>query len=84
MKVRHLVSFTHVYYLTVDYDKSGGGVDPPILKFRGGGGSWLWGMLWTLKMVYRVPTRFLLIQLQPINHFFNSLTNEKGVSNRKV
>ena len=36
--------------------------------------------LWTLKMVYWVPTRYLLIQLQLVNHFFNSLTNEKGVS----
>ena len=46
----------------------GGGVDPPILKCRGR--VELVVGLWTLKMVYRVPTRYLLIQLQPINHFF--------------
>jgi len=34
--------------------------------------------LWTIKMVYLVPTQYFLIQLQLINHFFfNSLTNEK-------
>ena len=39
--------------------------------------------LWTLKMVYLVPTQYFLIHSQLINHFFfNSLTNEKGVSNR--
>ena len=32
---------------------------------------------WTLKMVYLVPTQYFLIELQLINHFFNSLTNEK-------
>ena len=174
MKVRHLVSFTHVYYLTVDYDVyfvltmhntisfvsfkikfknvvwfwfkwkywhllfyalsprvfyliihdcelfdrlqniwyrsthfclckyldwwlfwsknldvtgsaeqfSKWGADPPILKCRGRGE--LVVGLWTLKMVNRVPTRYLLIQLRLINNFFNSLTNEKGVSNKKV
>ena len=36
-------------------------------------------------MDYQVPTQYFLIQLQIINHFFfNSLTNEEGVSNRKV
>ena len=34
-------------------------------------------------MAYLVPTQYFLIQLQLINHFFNSLTNEKGVSNKK-
>ena len=33
--------------------------------------------IWTLKMVYLVPTQYFLIELQLINHFFNSLTNEK-------
>ena len=32
---------------------------------------------WTLKMVYLVPTQCFLIELQLINHFFNSLTNDK-------
>ena len=32
---------------------------------------------WTLKMVYLVPTQYFLIELQLINHFFNSLTNDK-------
>ena len=41
-------------------------------------------MLWTFKMVYLVPTQYFLIQLQLINNFFNSLTNEKGVSNESV
>ena len=58
------------------------GADPPILKCRGRG-EFVVG-LWTLKMVNRVPTRYLLIQLRLINNFFNSLTNEKGVSNKKV
>ena len=39
--------------------------------------------LWTLAMVYLLPTQYCLIQLQLINHFFNSLTNEKGVSNKQ-
>ena len=39
--------------------------------------------LWTFKMVYLVPTQYSLIQLQLINHFFYSLINEKGVSNKK-
>ena len=26
--------------------------------------------LWTLKMVYLVPTQYFMIQLQLINHFF--------------
>ena len=40
--------------------------------------------LWTFKMVYLVPTQYFLIQLQLINHFFfDSLINEKGVSNKK-
>ena len=43
-----------------------------------GGGKGAVG-LWTFKMVYLVPTKYFLIQLQLINHFFkNSLTNEKG------
>ena len=37
--------------------------------------------MWTLKMVYLVPTQYFLIQLQLINHFF-SLTNERGVSDK--
>ena len=41
--------------------------------------------MWNLKKVYLVPTIFL-IQLQLINLFFlcvNSLTNEKGASDKK-
>ena len=59
------------------------GADPPPLK-----GNWsaeeVVG-LWTLKMVDPLSTQYFLIQLQVgINHFFlNSLTNEKGVSNKK-
>ena len=35
-------------------------------------------------MVYLVPTQYFLTQLQLINHFFfDSLINEKGVSNKK-
>ena len=34
-------------------------------------------------MVYLVPPQYFLIQLQLINHFFNSLTNERGVSDKK-
>ena len=33
-------------------------------------------------MVYLVPTQYFLLQLQLINHVFNSLTNERGVSNK--
>ena len=48
-----------------------------------GGGGVVVG-LWTFKMVYLVPTQYFLIQLQLINHFFfDSLINEKGVSNKK-
>ena len=38
--------------------------------------------LWTSKMVYLVPTQYFEIQLQLINHFLDSLTNERGVSNK--
>ena len=60
------------------------GADPPLLKCN-------WSAeevvgLWTLKMVDPLSTQYFLIQLQVgINHFFlNSLTNEKGVSNKKI
>ena len=60
------------------------GADPPLLKCN-------WSAeevvgLWTLKMVDPFSTQYFLIQLQVgINHFFlNSLTNEKGVSNKKI
>ena len=36
-----------------------------------------------LKLVYLVPTHNFLIQLQLINHFLNSYTNEKEVRNKK-
>ena len=49
------------------------------MKLRGRGG----GGVWTFIMVYLVPTHYFLIQFQPINHFLNSLSNEKGVSNKK-
>ena len=41
----------------------------------GGGGTFI--------MVYLVPTHYFSIQFQLINNFLNSLTNEKGVSNKK-
>ena len=44
---------------------------------EGGGG------LWTFMVVYLVPTHYFLIQFQLINHFLNSLSNEKGVSKKK-
>ena len=44
---------------------------------RSGGGGGLVVAFWTLKMVYLVPTQYFLIELQLINHFFNSLANEK-------
>ena len=60
------------------------GADPPLLKCN-------WSAeevvgLWTLKMVDPLSTQYFLIQLQVgVNHFFlNSLTNEKGVSNKKI
>ena len=42
--------------------------------------------LWTLKMVDPLSTQYFLLQFQlGINHFFkNSLTNKKGVSNKKI
>ena len=60
------------------------GADPPLLKCN-------WSAeevvgLWTLKIVDPLSTQYFLIQLQVgINlFFFNSLTNEKGVSNKKI
>ena len=60
------------------------GADPPPLK-----GNWsaeeVVG-LWTLKMVDPLSTQYFLLLFQlGINHFFkNSLTNKKGVSNKKI
>ena len=47
-------------FLSVVEGGGGGGV---------GGGKGVVG-LWTFKMVYPVPTKYFLIQLQLINHFF--------------
>ena len=58
------------------------GADPPLLKCSGGSGVRLVG-LWTFIMVYLVTTQYFLIQLQLINHSLHSLTNDKGVSNKK-
>ena len=64
------------------------GSEEQFSKSGGGGGSihQFWSVevagelvvgLWTLKMVYRVSTRYLLIQLQPINHFFNKFNKRE-------
>ena len=47
----------------------GGGGDPSLLKCSWMGGGGVVG-LWTLKMIYLVPTQYFLIQSQLINHFF--------------
>ena len=39
--------------------------------------------LWTFKMVYLVPTQYFLIELQLINHYFNSLTERKKGQQQK-
>ena len=49
----------------------------------GGEGAGVVG-LWTSKMIYLEPTQYFLAQLQLIDHFVNSLRNEKGVSNKKA
>ena len=41
--------------------------------------------LWTSRMVYLVPTQYFLNTVTTHqSFFFNSLTNQKGVSNKKV
>ena len=49
-----------------------------------GGGGGVVG-LWTLKMIYLVPTQYFLIQSQLINHFFlklerNNISNKQSVT----
>ena len=55
----------------------GGGGDPPLLKC-----SWTGGVV-DFKDGLPGADSIFLIQLQLIKHFFNSLTNEKGVSNKQ-
>ena len=61
-KVRGPITSWSVVEVEVNRSRRGGGV---VVAF------------WTLKMVYLVPTQCFLIEIQLINHFFNSLTNEK-------
>ena len=56
------------------------------VKLWGLGGEERWVGLWTLKMVYLVPTQYFLIQLQLINHFLKQFNKrersqyQKGVT----